>query len=174
MERERRSYQEMERLGYPKSMDGNHAFIKACDEDLRKMIDQNHGLIKAHDEEMERIKQMADDMFTMEQESIGHCFPHKRRKIEKLLLMSEIINLRHNKMMNEMALLEADERMSILAQEHQTEKDEFERRIKELERKVDDKRVEEVEIQSLKEEIKVKPKVEAIEEEEVKVKEEEA
>ncbi|XP_052478460.1 uncharacterized protein LOC105778480 [Gossypium raimondii] len=109
----------MERLGYPKSIDGNHAFIKACDEDLRKMIDQNHGLIKAHDEEMERIKQMADDMFTMEQESMGHCFPHKRRKIEKLLLMSEIINLRHNKMMNEMALLEADERMSILAQEHQ-------------------------------------------------------
>ncbi|TYG51117.1 hypothetical protein ES288_D10G231200v1 [Gossypium darwinii] len=157
----------MERLGYPKSIDGNHAFIKAFDEDLRKMIDQNHGLIKAHDEEMERIKQMADDMFTMEQESMGHCFPHKRRKIEKLLLMSEIINLRHNKMM-------ADERMSILAQEHQTEKDEFERRIKELERKVDDKRVEEVEIQSLKEEIKVKPKVEAIEEEEVKVKEEEA
>ncbi|TYI07327.1 hypothetical protein ES332_A10G220600v1 [Gossypium tomentosum] len=103
----------MERLGYPKTIDGNHAFIKACDEDLRKMIDQNHGLIKAHDEEMERIKQMADDMFTMEQESMADCFPHKRRKIDKLLLMSEIINLRHNKMMNEMALLEADERMSI-------------------------------------------------------------
>ncbi|KAG4180755.1 hypothetical protein ERO13_A10G184800v2 [Gossypium hirsutum] len=166
MERERKSYQEMERLGYPKTIDGNHAFIKACDEDLRKMIDQNHGLIKAHDEEMERIKQMADDMFTMEQESMADCFPHKRRKIDKLLLMSEIINLRHNKMMNEMALLEADERMSILAQEHQTEKDEFERRIKELERKVDDKRVVEVEIESPKEEIKVKPKVEAIEEEE--------
>ncbi|PPD92072.1 hypothetical protein GOBAR_DD10987 [Gossypium barbadense] len=119
----------MERLGYPKSIDGNHAFIKAFDEDLRKMIDQNHGLIKAHDEEMERIKQMADDMFTMEQESMGHCFPHKRRKIEKLLLMSEIINLRHNKMMGLISPLflcrmrwlswEADERMSILAQEHQ-------------------------------------------------------